>query len=94
MSEKVYTFKITLKNKLGLHARPASIFVEEAKKYKSSIFIKKNGKKVDGKSILGVLSLGAEYGDEIEITCKGDDADVAVNMLKNLIEKFPEVETQ
>ncbi|MFP3130531.1 MAG: HPr family phosphocarrier protein [Nitrososphaeria archaeon] len=94
MSEKSYTFKITLKNKLGLHARPASIFVEEAKKYKSNIYITKNGKKVDGKSIIGVLSLGAEYGDEIEITCEGVDADAAANMLKKLIEKFPEVETQ
>ncbi|WP_273334001.1 HPr family phosphocarrier protein, partial [Dictyoglomus turgidum] len=54
--------KLIIKNKTGLHARPATLFVETAKKFKSKIWVEKNGKKVDGKSLIGVLSLGVEQG--------------------------------
>jgi len=85
-----YKFRITLKNKLGLHARPASIFVETTKKFKSKISLIKNGKAVDAKSIIGVLSLGVSQGDEIEVICEGEDAKETTETLKNLIERLGE----
>lgn len=56
--------KIVLKNQTGLHARPASILVTEAGKFKSDIYILKDGREINAKSILGVLSMGARKGDE------------------------------
>ena len=83
------TFKI--KNKVGLHARPAAIFVQAAAKFKSDITIEKDGKSVNAKSILGVLSLGAEQGSIITITIKGEDEQEALKTFKELVEnKFGE----
>jgi len=90
MAENSYKFRITLKNKLGLHARPASIFVETTKKFKSKISLIRNGKAVDAKSIIGVLSLGVSQGDEIEVICEGEGAKEASETLKNLIERLGE----
>ncbi len=56
--------------------------------------MKKGDKTADGKSIVSVLTLGAEYGDEIEITCEGEDAVEAAKALKELIEKLPELEAE
>ncbi len=92
MQSKTYKFKTTLKNALGLHARPASIFVESAKKFKSNITIKKDGKQANAKSIIEVLSLGVEKGDEIEIICEGDDAKQASEYIKDLIENLSKLE--
>ncbi|RLG50173.1 MAG: phosphocarrier protein HPr [Thermoproteota archaeon] len=84
---------VKLLNKVGLHARPASLFVQTARKFKSQIKVKKDGNEADAKSILGVLSLGAEYGHTITITADGPDAEEAVNTLVSLIEnKFGEEE--
>ena len=92
MVTKTVRFKAVLKNKLGLHARPASLFVESAKKFKSNILIKKDNQLANAKSILEVLSLGVEMGDEIEVICEGEDAEQASQALKNLIEKLPSLE--
>jgi len=82
---------LVLTNRSGLHARPASIFVQTAKKFRSKIFVRKGGKKADAKSILSVLSLGAECGDEIEIIVEGDDAEDALKALVTLVKnKFGE----
>ena len=70
--------KVTIVNKSGLHARPASIFVKETLKYKSSININVNGKDYNGKSILGVLAACAKCGTEIEIICEGEDEAAAL----------------
>ena len=83
--------KITLRNPEGLHARPASLFVETAKKFRSEIRVEKDGREVDAKSILGILSLGAECGSVITIKVDGEDAEEALKALVELVEsKFGE----
>lgn len=87
MQEK--NLKIT--NKLGLHARPAAMFVKAASKYKSNIKILKNEQEVDGKSIMGLLTLSASEGSEIKIIVDGPDENVAVEELARIVEsKFYE----
>ena len=76
---------VKLLNKVGLHARPAALFVETAKKFRSDIRVEKDGKEVDAKSILGILSLGAEYGSVITIKVNGEDADEALKALVKLV---------
>jgi len=75
-----------VKNKLGLHARAAAQFVRVSSKYDSDIRIKKDGYEVDGKSILGVLSLAAIKGSTIEILAEGDDSQQAFEEISALIE--------
>ncbi len=77
-------FKV--KNKLGLHARAAAIFVRLSNKFSSDIKLAKDGYKVDGKSILGVLSLAAVQGSHIEITATGADAEEAIREIENLVD--------
>lgn len=84
MTEKLV--KIT--NKTGLHARPATDFVKEAKKYKSNILVEFNGKKADGKSVLGILTLGVSQGSTIKIYVDGEDEREAVRALIDLINSF------
>ncbi|MDO6355479.1 MULTISPECIES: HPr family phosphocarrier protein [unclassified Caloramator] len=82
--------KVIIKNPTGLHARPASLLVKEANKFKSEIMINKNGKDVNAKSILSVLSLGVSNGDEIIIKANGEDEKEAMDAIINLIETFVE----
>lgn len=82
----MYNTSVQLKNDTGLHARPASMFVKEASKYNSEIFIVKGDKEYNAKSIMGVLSMGAKKGDIITITAQGDDDKAAVEALKALVE--------
>lgn len=77
---------MTVKNKVGLHARPAAIFVQEATRFKSKISIECDGKKADGKSILQVLSLGVKCGNVITIRADGEDEDAAIEKLVRTIE--------
>lgn len=82
---------VKLLNKVGLHARPAALFVQTANKFKSNIVIEREGKEVDAKSILNVLSIGAEYGSVITIKADGDDGEMAVKTLSELVKnKFYE----
>ena len=84
-------FTATLQNRVGLHARPAALFVRTAKKYQSEIIVEKGGNRVDAKKILGVLGLGAEKGDTITVFLNGEDAQEAKEKLLTLIEdKFGE----
>ena len=78
--------KVILNNELGLHARPAAVFVQTANKFVSDIHIELKGTKVDGKSIMGVMSLGAFHGEEITLIAKGEDAKEAIQELAELIE--------
>ncbi|MCI8331828.1 MAG: HPr family phosphocarrier protein [Clostridiales bacterium] len=80
------TRSITIQNSVGLHARPATYFIQEANKYKSTISIKKDKRKVNAKSLLGVLSLGIVQGMTIEIEAEGADEKEAVEGLENLID--------
>jgi len=75
----------TIQNKVGLHARPAAVFVQTANKFKSNIFVEKDGKSVSAKSILGVLSLGAEKGAQILVEIEGEDEQEAMNTISELI---------
>lgn len=85
--------KVQLLNKVGLHARPASQFVQTAARFASSVTIEYNAKKANAKSILQVLSLGAGGGAEISIHAEGEDAEAAVAALQQLIaDKFGEAE--
>lgn len=77
---------IKLNNPEGLHARPAAIFVQVASKYLSDLDIEAHGVKVNGKSIIGIMSLGAFHGEEITLTAKGQDEKQMIQALKALIE--------
>ena len=85
--------KITIKNKLGMHARAAVKFVNTANRFSSAVRIEKNGNEIDGKSILGILTLAAVQGTEIIIKVSGKDEDRALRALVELIDsKFQEKE--
>ncbi len=77
--------KVVVQSKVGLHARPAAMFVQTASKFKSQVTLEANGKRANGKSILNVLSLGAKKGDILLIRAEGEDEDDAVRMLAELI---------
>ena len=77
---------VTIVNPQGLHARPADLFVKLANQFESAIEVIKNGERVDGKSILSVLTLAAEQGTELTIEATGDDADVAIIALTGLVD--------
>ena len=81
----------TIENKTGIHARPASVFVQTASKFKSKVFIEAKGKKVDAKSILMIMSMGLTKGTEITLSAEGPDEADAVAALKKLVDdKFGE----
>jgi len=77
--------KLIIKNKQGLHARPAALFVQVANKFNSRITVKRGDEEVNGKSIMGILMLGAEKGSAIEIEAEGDDAQKAVLDLEKVL---------
>lgn len=77
--------EIQLKNETGLHARPASMFVKEASKYSCDIKIIKDGKEFNGKSIMGILSMGVQKGDIITVQADGEDENKALDSLKTLV---------
>ena len=79
------TIKIQINDKIGFHARTASIFSKNASEFKSIINIEFNYKKVNGKSMLSIMSLGVKTGDSVIISCEGEDEEVSINHLKNLI---------
>lgn len=74
-------------NETGLHARPAALFVQKANQFQSTINIICNGKKINAKSMIGVLSLGAGRGSKITIQAEGEDAEAAAAELVRVIEK-------
>jgi phosphocarrier protein len=82
----VKTANLTVTNKTGLHARPASLFVEEAGNYEAKITLTKGDQEANGKSIMGVMSLGISQGTEITIQAEGEDEAEAVAALTELIE--------
>lgn len=77
--------KITVKNKQGLHARPAALFVQIANKFDSSVTVIYNEEKVNGKSIMGILMLGVEKGSSVIIEAEGSDAYLAIAELEKII---------
>jgi phosphocarrier protein HPr len=83
--------EIPIVNRLGLHARPAAMFVRIASRYRSEIWVSKEGEEVNGKSIMGLMMLAAGQGSKLHIRCEGPDADKALEELEALIHaKFNE----
>lgn len=79
--------KVILKNRLGLHARAASLLVNVARKFNSSIHILKDSEEANAKSILGILTLSASKGSELIIKAEGEDEKEAIREIEELIEK-------
>lgn len=83
---------VTVRNESGLHARPASVLVKAATKFQSEFTIKMYGYSVNGKSILGVMTLAAEFGAEMELVLEGSDEEEALNELVALFENKFQIE--
>ena len=84
---------IVIKNRTGLHARPAAIFVQVANKFESDIAIIKEDQEINGKSIMGILMLAAEKGAKITLVADGDDAQKAIEELSEILLHDIEPET-
>lgn len=86
MSKKIIT-EVVVKNPQGLHARPAAMFVQIASKYNSNVALQKGEERVNGKSIMGILTLGIEQNCKVVLEADGDDADEVVAELAQLLTK-------
>ena len=86
MSRKPLERNFIIKNQLGLHARAAAVLVALTSRFSSSIMIRKDTFEIDGKSILGVLSLAAICGTEVAVTIEGEDSELAMEEVSRLIE--------
>jgi len=85
------TRELTIANKLGIHARPAAMFVKTANRFASEIFVEKDGEKINGKSIMGLMMLAAGPGSKLTLHIKGADAPQAIVELEALVKrKFDE----
>ncbi len=84
--KKVYEKKVLIKNKQGLHARPAALLVQTANRFKCEIEILKGRQKVNGKSIMGIMTLAAGAGTSLTIRTQGEDAAAAMEEILKLID--------
>ena len=82
----MFSKEVTVTNQTGLYARPATFFIQKANEFRSTMMVEKAERKVNAKSLLGVLSLGITKGSTITISAEGPDETVAVNALCELIE--------
>ncbi|MFL6569858.1 MAG: HPr family phosphocarrier protein [Chthoniobacterales bacterium] len=83
--------EVTIVNRLGMHARPAAMFVRIASRYRSEVWVEKDGEQINGKSIMGLMMLAAGQGSKLKLCCEGADAAKAVEELEQLIaDKFNE----
>ncbi len=84
--------EVEVKNRAGLHTRPASMIVREASKYESDFYIEKDGYEINGKSIIGVMTLAAEQGAKLKLKFEGPDEEEAAEAITRLFEEaFGEV---
>ena len=81
----MYVKEVTINNQVGLHARPATFFIQKANEFKCSIWVEKEERRVNGKSLLGVLSLGIVKGTTVSIIAAGADEKEAVEKLAELV---------
>lgn len=81
------TKRLEIKNRLGLHARAAALLVQTVNRFSAEVKFSKDGQVVDGRSIIGVLSLGAAKGSKVRVQASGRDAKEAVHAIEELIEK-------
>ncbi|MFO7774341.1 MAG: HPr family phosphocarrier protein [Candidatus Hydrogenedentota bacterium] len=83
---KEITEELVIVNNLGMHARPAATLVQTVLEFESDITIQKNGREVNAKSIMGLLTLAAAQGSRVTVTCKGSDAEEAMGAVRKLFE--------
>ena len=81
----MFSKEVTVNNQVGLYARPATFFIQKANEFRSTIMVEKENRKVNAKSLLGVLSLGITKGTVINISAEGSDEEEAVNALCTLV---------
>ncbi|MDR1389892.1 MAG: HPr family phosphocarrier protein [Treponema sp.] len=87
----MYEKTVKVINRAGIHARPAALIVQEAKDFNCEIFLERNDDRINGKSIMGIITLGAAYGSEIKLIAEGPDEQNAVETIAHLFEtKFEE----
>ena len=85
------TKELTIMNRLGLHARPSAMFVKTASRFRAEMWVEKDGERVNGKSIMGLMMLAAGQGSKLLISCEGADADKALAEIEAVIlRKFDE----
>ena len=82
----MYVKDVMVQNQVGLHARPATFFIQKANEYKSTVWVEKEERRVNAKSLLGILSLGIVGGTQIRIIADGADEEAAVDGLVELVE--------
>ena len=82
----MFSKEVIVNNQVGLHARPATFFIQRANEFKSSLWVEKDARKVNAKSLLGVLSLGITKGTKINVLADGVDEEDAANSLVELVE--------
>ncbi|MCX8493728.1 MAG: HPr family phosphocarrier protein [Chthoniobacterales bacterium] len=79
------TKDLTIENRNGLHARPAALFVKTSSRFRSEVWVEKDGERVNGKSIMGLMMLAAGKGSILRVTAEGDDATTVLSELEQLI---------
>ena len=90
-ADPIMTKDFVVSNKLGIHARPAAMFVKTANRFTCEIFVEKDGEKVNGKSIMGLMMLAAGPGSKVTVSAQGNDASQALAELETLFkQKFDE----
>src|SRR5213596_3080710 len=78
---------VPIVNRLGLHARPAAMFVRVASRYRAEVWVEKEGERVNGKSIMGLMMLAAGQGSKLKVIASGSDAQQAVNEIEALMKR-------
>ena len=81
-----FTAEVVIENRNGLHARPAAMFVKISSRYRAEVWVEKDGERVNGKSIMGLMMLAAGKGSRLQVIAEGTDAEKAVAEIKNLVE--------
>jgi phosphocarrier protein len=87
MVEKI----VTIQNRAGIHARPSALIVQKCKDFKCNVYLEKDNDRINAKSIMGIITLGATYGTEIKIIAEGEDEQESLDILVKLFDsKFEE----
>jgi phosphocarrier protein len=83
--------ELVVQNRLGLHARPSAMFVKVCSRFRCDVWVEKDGERVNGKSIMGLMMLAAGHGSKLQVSCEGSDADRALEEIEALVQrKFDE----
>ncbi|MDZ4816075.1 MAG: HPr family phosphocarrier protein [Verrucomicrobiota bacterium] len=86
-TDKNIVKELVISNKMGLHARPAAMFVKVTNSHKAEVWVEKDGEQVNGKSIMGLMMLAAGFGSKLKVTARGSDAAEAIKSLESLLER-------